>query len=66
MDEELVPQREHKRGEIVDVGVPVPVKGGSDQEPCVVVEQDRSGVVDGADARKLMSNSLAPGLFAER
>ena len=53
MDEELCPVLEDPRsGEIVDVDVPVAIEAGGDQEPRIVVKQDLSRLMYGADGRQ--------------
>src|SRR3989440_2826665 len=55
MDEELCPVLEDPRsGEIVDVDVPVAIEAGSDQESRIVVKQDLSRLMQGADGLQFL------------
>src|SRR2546423_7715818 len=61
MDEELCPVLEDRRsGEIVDVDVPVAIEAGGDQEARIVVKQDLSRLMYGADGQQCPGRLTMP------
>src|SRR5206468_1931814 len=51
------------RREVLDVGVPVAIVGGTEEQPCIVVDKHEAHVVDGANlVHALIANAAMKNL----